>query len=228
MDKNDFSKWLILLAEDERVMRRAFAALLSDAGYRVTTASDGEEALCAFRRERPSLVVLDVMMPKMDGYETCRRIRDADADVPVLFLTALDTEAAELEGLGVGADDYIAKTAPQAIFLARVAAALRHRPGSSSDDFDFGPWRVAAATREMRRADGVRAQLSPREIAILRLLVAHPGMSFGRDELARRFWPETDVLDNTMNVCIHALREKLGAAGAAIKAIRGSGYAYCP
>jgi DNA-binding response OmpR family regulator len=220
----------ILLADDDRVVRQALVAKLAAAGYAVVAAKSGAEALALFRAERPDLLILDVMMPNLGGYETCRRIRETDAETPILFLTALDSDASQLEGLGAGADDYVSKLVPDAVLLARVAAALRRaRPPAPSGDFDFEGWRIDAAGLEMRRADGVRVCLSPRAIAVLRLFAAHPGEVFGRNALIDRFWGEDAMpTDNALTVWFHALRQKLGDDGASIESVRGSGYAYRP
>lgn len=224
------SKLQILLADDERVLRQALTARLSGAGYGVRAARDGEEALALFRAEKPDLVLLDVMMPRLSGYEACRRIRETDADVPILFLTALEAEADQLRGLGVGADDYIFKTAPDAVLLARIAAALRRARAAPPDgDFDFGTWRVEARKLEMRRASGERTPLKERELAILRLLAEHPGEVFSRDFLVTRFWGvDADITDNALSVYLFGLREKLKDEGRALETVRGVGYAYRP
>ena len=216
----------ILLADDERVIRQSLTAVLTDAGYDVVAVKNGQEAVDSFRARRPDLVLLDVMMPKMDGYAACQRIRETDAETPILFLTALDSDSAQIRGLGIGADDYIAKTAPTEVLLARLASALRRvRPSVPSGDFDFGPWRVQASRLEMTcAADGACVSLSEREVALLRLFAMHPSEVFSRDYLVSRFWEAAEVSDNALSACIYALREKLGAVGSRIKSIRGAGY----
>lgn len=191
-------RFRILLAEDDRAVRLALSALLSGAGYEVESARDGEEAVRRFRADPPDLVVLDVMMPGTDGLSACRRIRETDAETPVVFLTALDSDEAQLRGLGVGADDYVAKSASEGVILARVAAALRRRRASeASGDFGFGSWRVCARGLEMRGADGSRVPLKERDVAVLRLFASHPREAFSRDFLLTRFWPaEPAVTDN--------------------------------
>ena len=219
-------KRVVLLADDERVIRQLLAAVLTDAGYDVVAVKNGQEAIDSFRARRPDLVLLDVMMPKMDGYAACQRIRETDAETPILFLTALDSDSAQIRGLGIGADDYIAKTAPTEVLLARLASALRRvRPFAPSGDFDFGPWRVWASRLEMTNAaDGACVSLSEREVAVLRLFATHPGEVFSRDYLVSCFWEAAEVSDNALSACIYALREKLGAFGTRIESIRGAGY----
>ena len=135
----------ILVVDDERAVRRGVAATLEGAGYVVREARNGKEALRLFGESKPDLLLLDVMMPKMDGFSVCAAIREVDAAVPVLFLSALGDEESQLKGFGYGADDYIEKTLPAPLFLARVEAALRRtRAAEPSGDFSFGDWRVKA------------------------------------------------------------------------------------
>ena len=220
----------ILLADDERAVRDPLAALLRGAGYDVRTARDGAAALAAFRERTPDLALLDVMMPKMDGFAVCRAIRETDAATPVLFLTALSSDADHLRGLGAGADDYLFKSAPPAILLARVAAALRRASAASaSGDFSFGGWRADAARLELHRPSGERLRVSGRELALLRLFAEHPREVLARDWLLDRLWDDArDVSDNLLSVTVCLLREKLGAEGAAIRTVRSAGYAFRP
>ena len=222
------TKAQILLVDDERLMRRTFAATLRAAGYDVREAKDGAEAVDACRAERPDLVLLDVMMPKTNGLDACRRIRETDAETPILFLTALDSEASQVKGLGAGADDYISKTASSEVLLARVAAALRRRNADApTGDFGIGSWRVHARQMAMTRASGERVALSDREIALLRYFAGHVGEAVSRDFLLTQFWgAETRAQENTLSVYLHALREKLGDDGARLRSVRGVGYAY--
>lgn len=220
----------ILLAEDERVVRLSLSALLSGAGYEVEAVRDGEEAVRRFRADPPDLALLDVMMPGTDGLSACRRIRETDAATPVVFLTALDSDEAQLRGLGAGADDYVAKSASEEVILARVATALRRRDSAApSGDFDFGSCRVSARGLELRGADGSRVPLKERDVAVLRLFAEHPREAFSRDFLLTRFWPaDADITDNALSVYMASLRSRLGADGRLLEAVRGVGYAYRP
>ena len=129
----DMRGGLVLVADDESAIREGLAALLQSEGFDVVTAVDGVEALARFRERRPHLVLLDVMMPRMNGYCACAEIRRLDSAVPVIFLTAKNGEAEELRGLTCGADDYVSKTASQQILLARVASVLK-RAGPCGGD----------------------------------------------------------------------------------------------
>ena len=156
----------ILVADDDRTVRRGVSGILADAGYAVREAKNGAEALRLFGESRPDLVLLDVMMPKSDGFAVCAAIRETDPSVPVLFLSALGDEESQLKGFGYGADDYIVKTLPASLLLARVEAALRRsRVDEPSGDFGFGEWRVDAAKLSMRRSTGETAQLYAREVS---------------------------------------------------------------
>ena len=220
----------ILVVDDERSVRRGVAAILEGAGYVVREAKNGKEALRLFGEARPDLVLLDVMMPKMDGFSVCAAIREVDAAVPVLFLSALGDEENQLKGFGYGADDYIEKTLPAPLFLARVEAALRRtRAAEPSGDFSFGEWRVKAAQRSMRRSTGETAELCDREIALLRLLAARRGEALSRDWLAVKLWGrDAAVSDNLLSVLVYGLRGKLAAEGRAIRTVRGVGYVFAP
>ena len=220
----------ILVVDDERAVRRGVAAILEGAGYVVREAKNGKEALRFFGESKPDLVLLDVMMPKMDGFSVCAAIREVDAAVPVLFLSALGDEESQLKGFGYGADDYIEKTLPAPLFLARVEAALRRtRAAEPSGDFSFGEWRVKAARRSMRRSTGETAELCDREIALLRLFAARRGEALARDWLTMKLWGKNAaVSDNLLSVLIYGLRGKLAAEGQAIRTVRGVGYAFAP
>ena len=216
----------ILLADDERAIRALLKKALESRGYVVRVASDGRQALALYKARRPDLLVLDVMMPGMDGREVCREVRRGDADTPILFLTALDSEADEVAGLGAGADDYVAKTVPEGVLFARVEAALRRRRDPSAA-FDFGEWRVDPDAMAMSSQAGGFAALSEREVALLRAFASSPQAVFSRDALLTRFWGD-DGSEAALNVAMHKLRGKLGAAGRDIRAVHGVGYAYHP
>ena len=220
----------IIVADDERVIRQSISRLLEDVGHAVRVAKDGEEALRLYRERRPDLMLLDVMMPKRNGYEVCEAIRRTDVDTPVLFLTALDTDVDELMGLGVGADAYISKTVSNEVLLARIAAAIRrHRHDTPTGDFDFADWHVDPAKLSMRRKTGPSVPLNEREVALLRWFAGHPGEVFSRDFLFARFWGvDFEGGESTLSMAIKRLREKLGSKGGLIESIRSSGYAYRP
>lgn len=220
----------IILADDDRVVLRSLSALLARHGYLVRTARNGEEALRLYREQRPDLMLLDVMMPKGNGYGICETVRRTDVDTPVLFLTALDSDADELRGLGVGADAYISKTVSDDVLLARIAAAIRRRHyDEPTGDFDFADWHIEPAKLTMRRKAGSSVPLGEREVAILRWFAMHPGEVFSRDFLFTRFWgADFEGCDSTLSIAILRLREKLGSSAAKLQSVRGSGYVWRP
>lgn len=220
----------ILLAEDDRTIRRHVASLLAAAGHSVRGTRDGRAALRAFGEARPDLVLLDVMMPVMDGFAVCREIRRKDPFVPILFLTALESEADQLKGLGFGADDYVFKTAGDAILLARVAAAFRRQAAAScAESFPVGTCQVDA-TRLLLRADGGAPQaISERELALLRIFAERPGELLSRDSLMARLWgPGEEVSENALSVVLSRLRTKMGSSSESVVAVRGAGCVFRP
>ena len=220
----------VILADDERLIRQSIVELLETAGYSVRAAKNGEEAQRLYLERRPDLLLLDVMMPKVNGYEVCETVRKTDAETPILFLTALDSDVDELRGLGVGADAYISKTVSNEVLLARIAAAIRrHRHDDPTGDFDFADWHVDPAKLSMRRANDSPVPLAEREVALLRWFAGHPDEVFSRDFLFTRFWgADFEGGDSTLSMAIKRLREKLGGRGGTLESIRGCGYAYRP
>ena len=220
----------ILVAEDESAIREGLVALLESEGYTVRAAVDGEEALHLFREHRPDLVLLDVMMPKKNGYAVCSEIRASDQEVPILFLTAKDGDSDELRGLTLGADDYISKTSSQPVLLARIAAVLnrvRRTDDSPTGDFDFAGCHVDVVRFRLEPPDGESVELTLREIEILRCLASHPDEILSRDFLLTRFWGVNfDGNESTLSTAIRRLREKLGAIGRQIESVYGYGYRF--
>ena len=222
----------ILVVEDDDNIRHGLAALLTANGYAVDEAGDGEAGLAAFARAKPDLVLLDVMMPGMNGYDVCRAIRKDDARTPVVMLTAKDDEIDKVLGLELGADDYIVKPFGVRELLARLAAVLRRAaPAAPSgataegvDSFAFGPDRVDAARYELVRADGSRVGLSARELALLKLFAAEAGKALTRDHLLNAVWGVSYFgSTRTLDQHVAQLRKKLTDARA-IETLHGIGY----
>ena len=191
----------------------------------------GDRVLLALSGGADSVAMAHILLTLSGemGFSVCAAIREVDAAVPVLFLSALGDEENQLKGFGYGADDYIEKTLPAPLFLARVEAALRRtRAAEPSGDFGFGEWRVKAAQRSMRRSTGETAQLSAREVAFMRLLVSRKREVLSRDWLLAKLCSGADVSDNLLSVIVHDLRGKLAAEGRAIRAVRGVGYSFDP
>ncbi len=229
----------ILVVEDADSIREGLALLLAGEGYAVRTAPDGEAALAAFRERRPSIVLLDVMMPGVNGYAVCREIRKTDPITPVIFLTARDGDADELRGMDAGADDYVPKTASEPVLLAHIAAAVRRlerrasppasdgAAESASDGFAFGEWKVDAAGCRLLSISGERVELTLKEVEILRWFRTHPDEVFSRDFLVTRFWGmDFDGDDAALTTALSRLRDKLGRSGAMIETVYGRGYRF--
>ncbi len=219
----------ILLVEDERTLALTLRATLGEAGYEVRVAPDGFAALAALDEMTPDLVLLDIMMPGIEGREVCRRMRERGVRVPIVFLTALDTPEDELKALASGGDSYIVKTVPDDVLLARLAALLRLREdeAASEGDFDFGPWRVASEKLAMTSPSEGMQPLTEREVAFLRLLSRNEGVVFSRDAILSKLWGlETDISDNALSTFVYVLRKKLRKAASCLVSVRHSGYAY--
>ena len=231
------AKRRILFADDDARMRRACRAMFESDGYEVATAKDGAEALAKFDAGRFDLVLLDVMMPKMNGLDACAEIRRRDALTPVLFFTAMPSEASAVKALGHGADDYIEKDRPPEELRARVRAALRRADaydgaardsggGGMADDLRIGGVRADFATLTVEQ-NGRSTPLTKSEALVLRLLAGSPGRFFSRDEIlaaVRGEGHEGD--DGALRVLVSRLKRKLGAAGGMIVNARGSGYKF--
>ncbi|WP_027005046.1 response regulator transcription factor [Conexibacter woesei] len=206
----------ILLADDEQSIQTLLSFPLRKDGYEVTTAADGREALARFNEGRFDLVVLDVMMPRMDGLEVCRRIR-ARNTVPIIMLTAKAEEIDKVLGLELGADDYITKPFSLREFRSRVRAALRRagmQTQSAEPDEDELPLSVHELeidpAKRAVRVRGEAVELTFVEFEILNALARNPGRVFTRDMLLTRIWGDSAYRDpRTIDVHIRHLREKL-------------------
>ncbi|MCG8422812.1 MAG: response regulator transcription factor [Proteobacteria bacterium] len=227
----------VLAAEDDHHMLAAIVDILEGEGYQVVAARDGRQALALFRSENPDFVCLDIMMPHASGYDVCREIRQLDATVPVVFLSAKTEEIDKVLGLELGADDYIMKPFGIKEFVARVRAISRRcfavRPEPERDrDFTMGEIAVMPGQLRARRADGHVVELSLREIKILATLHANQGKALSRDHLFRTCWggdhyPNSRTLDQH----ISQLRKKIEldvSTPAVITTVRGVGYRFDP
>ena len=229
--KDREEKPLVLVVDDDPNVVALARAYLERDGYRVVEANDGARGLELARKERPSLVVLDLMLPGLDGMEVCRNLQ-VESMVPVIMLTARVEEADRLEGLGLGADDYITKPFSPRELVARVRAVLRRvdREGavSAHPELAFGPIRVNLRTRQAT-VDGRELQLTPTELRLLTLLVQEPGRIFSRDEIIdRALGHDFDGFDRAVDTHVSCLRRKLeaesGGSARLIETVYGSGY----
>ena len=223
----------ILVAEDNALLAKGICTALKSERYRVRHVADGAAALAAIAERRPDVLVLDIMMPKMDGITVCRTIRRTDAHLPILMLTARGLDSQKVEGLSAGADDYLTKPFSIAELLARIAALLRRAllaaPESAADTFAFGAATVDASTLTVTASDGTSQRLLPRELRLLKLFAENPGKVFSRDELLDRFWGVSYYgTTRTLDQRLMLLRKKLGADASCIAAVHGIGYRYVP
>lgn len=223
----------ILLVDDERIVRKAFRELFEAEGLSVREAKNGEEGLAAFLEARPGLVLLDVMMPKMNGLQVCEAIRARDASVPVLFLSGVPSETTQLRAYGVGADDYIEKGCNPDLIVAKVRAALRRNalavPAPPAARIRLGATEVDVASLDVSRAGEVCGRLTRTEGDILRILASERGRTFSTDDLIARLRGEGFACEDAMlYVHVSNLRRKLGPAAALLSSARGIGYTLQP
>ncbi|MFL5909511.1 MAG: response regulator transcription factor [Gaiellaceae bacterium] len=220
----------VLVVEDEASIASFVAAYLKNAGYTVRTTASGNEALRLVESEKPALVVLDLMLPDLDGVEVCKRIRQ-NSDLPVLMLTARDEDVDKIIGLEVGADDYMTKPFNPRELVARVRAIMRrstaHGVDRESAVLIHGDLVVDAGRREAKVGE-TEIQLAPKEFDLLWELLDHRGLVLTRDQLLERVWGYTFAGDTrTVDVHVRQLRRKLGDASP-IVTVWGVGYKVSP
>ena len=222
----------ILFAEDDETLRDGLQSALESEGYETRPCADGEEALAAFAERRPDLLLLDVMMPRRSGFDVCTEVRRRDAAVPILFLTAKSDEADQVIGLGLGADDYVAKPFRIRVLLARIAAALRRARSAAAperaDAFWIGEARVDARRFLVSPAPGEPdLPLTVRELGLLRAFAAHPGEVLSRDALLDEVWGVDYVgSPRTLDQHVLQIRRKLGPSADRIETVHRAGYRY--
>jgi DNA-binding response OmpR family regulator len=224
----------ILLVDDEDAVRKVLAFPLEKDGYTVIQAADGEEALREFAASPIDLVVLDIMLPRLDGLEVCKRLR-ATSGVPIIMLTARDDELDKVIGLELGADDYITKPFSIREFRSRVRALLRrarttHSPGATPDERIELEGLVIDVPRRVVEVRGEPVSLTYVEFELLRTLAANPGRVFSRRMLLEALWKSADYRDpRTIDVHVRHLREKLEVESRTpeyILTVRGVGYRF--
>ncbi|MBL7884284.1 MAG: response regulator transcription factor [Bacteroidia bacterium] len=223
------SEYKILLVDDEPDILEFLSYNLKKEGFNVFTANNGKEAITVAKRENPQVIILDVMMPDMDGIETCREIREIPGlkDVMIAFLTARNEDYSQIAGFEVGADDYINKPIKPRVLVSRIKALLRR--GGSIDNavaekVDMGGIKIDRE-RYLVIQDGKEINLPKKEFELLALLASKPGKVFTREVILDKVWGgEVVVGDRTIDVHVRKLREKLGEDF--IKTVKGIGYKF--
>jgi DNA-binding response OmpR family regulator len=199
----------ILLVEDEPSLARGLADTLRANGFTVTVAIDGERGLDAALSGTADLILLDVMLPKVNGYEVCRAVRAQGIDVPILMLTARGQEQDAIVGLNLGADDYITKPFRVGELIARTRAFLRRRRETASTSFRFGDCEVDLVARKVRRA-GAEVELTAKEFALLAYFGTRPGCALSRDVILNAVWGNAVfVMPRSIDRCVTTLRAKV-------------------
>ncbi len=222
----------LLLVEDERSIAEGLSITLETEGFDVTWVADGRDAVDAFARLRPDLVVLDLMLPGMSGTEICRALRKR-SDVPIIMLTARDAEVDRVVGLELGADDYVTKPFSTRELVARIRTVLRRSPIAPSVELDApveaAGVRVDRARHEVH-VDGAAVELPPKEFELLAYLVEHAGRVLTRSQLIDEVWGSDYVGDTkTLDVHVRRLRSRVEAdpkEPARLKTVRGVGYRF--
>jgi len=219
----------ILIVEDEPAMVRLLRDNFVYEGYEVVVATDGETALHLAFEEKPHLILLDIMLPKLDGLSVCRRLRERHLDTPILMLTARNLEQDKVTGLRMGADDYLTKPFSVAELLARTEAVLRRTGQTRIETYRFGEIVVNFSSFEATKA-GQPIDLSPREYEILRYLIEHRGQVISRTEMLDRIWGyDSQALTRTVDSHIANLRQKIEdvpAQPAYIQTVHRIGYKF--
>ncbi|MFI7131867.1 response regulator transcription factor [Nonomuraea sp. NPDC050153] len=221
----------LLVVDDEPALREALQSSLEFEGYKVVTANDGQAALDAVVADSFDAVLLDVMMPRLDGLTACRRLRASGNHIPVLMLTARDAVGDRVSGLDAGADDYLVKPFELDELLARVRALLRRgalnaSPAEGGDTLTYGDLRMDLATREVTRGDR-RLDLTRTEYLLMELFLAHPRQVLTRDQILSEVWGfDFEPTSNSLDVYVMYLRRKTeaGSEPRVIHTVRGVGY----
>lgn len=214
----------ILIVEDDPDIQELLQAYLSEEGYDTISALDGEEALEKFHTGQIDLVLLDVMLPKLDGYDVCRAIR-AESDTPVMMLTAMDSESHQLKGFDLRIDDYVTKPFSMPVLLRKIEAVLRRTTGRSSGRQIVYRNLLLDLDGYTAYADGIKLELTRREFELLKTLLQNQGRVLSREALLNRVWSYDFYGDErVVDTHVKNLRKKLGGGGDYIETIRGVGY----
>jgi DNA-binding response OmpR family regulator len=230
LETTDLSKPMLFAVDDEADILELIAIHAQKAGFHIKTFNRAEPLLKALIGEIPDLIILDLMLPDLDGLEICKRLKkdERTAAIPILILTAKGEETDVVLGLELGADDYMVKPFSPKELVARVHAILRRLKVTSAEA--GGKWRIGDILeiddrQHVVRVSGHTIEMTATEFAILKVLARNPGWVFSREKLLDRIWGEDKAsLDRTIDVHVKNLRDKLGGAGRMIKSVRGVGY----
>lgn len=216
---------VILVAEDDKALNGLVCSYLSDNGYSVISCEDGKQALKAFNEQFPDMVISDIMMPNMDGYELARAIREKNKGVPILFMTALDDKPSKQFSYKIGIDDYVVKPFDIDLLMLRVGALLRRANIERSRELVAGNLRMNA-DEHMAYVDGEELPLTVREFDLLFKLLSYPRRTFSRVQLMDEFWDyESNATSRSVDVYMSKLRDKTaGCNGFEIQTVHGLGY----
>ena len=213
----------ILVVEDDRNISELIHMYLVKEGFDVRIAADGGKAIEEFQKQVPDLILLDIMLPKLDGFEVCRQIREF-SDVPIIMLTAKSSEYDTVVGLDSGADDYIPKPFRMMELISRIRALLRRTEDDGSEEYRTGNLYVCPS-RHIATVDKKNVNLTLKEYEVLCLLLKNSGTVLSRTQLLNQVWGyEFDGESRTVDVHIRTLRQKLGSAGELVETVRGVGY----
>jgi DNA-binding response OmpR family regulator len=221
----------VLIVEDDAAMLRGLKDNFEVKGYKVVTAADGEAGLDAALTHKPDLVILDIMLPKINGYEICRLVREAGLVMPIIMLTAKGEESDIVLGLNLGADDYVTKPFSIKELLARAAAFLRRSRQEKTRVYKFGDFRLDLQARELKKA-GRPVPLTPKEYKLLEYFVSRPGRALTRDEILNHVWGfDCFVTQRSIDRCVATLRDKIEGKTSRprfIHTVREIGYKFEP
>lgn len=215
----------ILVVEDEVELNKIICRSLRDRGYDVTSAVNGLEALSLTENSKFDMILTDIMMPKMDGFELADSIRLTDKEIPIVFMTAKDDKASKMLGYSIGVDDYIVKPFDMDILIMKIGAILRRAKIEQEKEFTVGNFRINSEERSAS-IDGEEINLTVREFDILFKLLSYPKKTFTRSALMEEFWDyDSSATSRTVDVYMVKLREKTaGADGFEIQTVHGLGY----
>ena len=219
----------ILIVEDDPAMLHILKGNFEFAGFAVDTARDGEEALRKFVEYKPDVMLLDIMLPKIDGHEVCRLVREDGPEVPIIMLTANGQESDIVHGLNLGADDYVTKPFSIKELLARVNAVLRRRNQEELEILQFGDCDFHPVARKLYR-DGEEIALTPKEFGLLHLFTRRPGRAMTREQILNTVWGrDIAVTTRSIDNCVNTLRKKIETDPRRpefIKTVRNIGYRF--